>query len=223
MAAAGARIFPWAWFHPNRLTGKKMYLTGDIQLHFNKNVIYLLIRESNKKCFSLSAKDGTKVPIEVIMADDQTPEGFEKRRDISVRPLEKLEPGTAYVLKVSPDLQAKNGMSLGSEAEVNFVTAGTATKAVEPVMAEPKTVDEDTRTTPDAAKETSANTEFPSLIAKKNNVTREKTAETDNQTTAPEAKKQVPAEPAKTTGKPAPKEPDQGQTRPNGTYALLPE
>jgi len=111
---------------------KDVPLTGDIKLTFNKNVIYLLIRDANKKCFSLIASDGSKVPIEVIMADDQTPEGFAQRRNISVRPLQKLQPGTAYVVKVAPELQAKNGTSLGHEVTIKFVTAGTVTKPAEP-------------------------------------------------------------------------------------------
>ncbi|MDD3364338.1 MAG: Ig-like domain-containing protein [Syntrophomonas sp.] len=111
---------------------KDVSLTGDIKLTFNKNVIFLGIRDANKTCFSLIASDGNKVPIEVIMADDQTTEGFEKRRDISVRPVQKLQPGTGYVVKVSPQLQAKNGTSLGHEVTVNFVTAGVASKPVEP-------------------------------------------------------------------------------------------
>ncbi|PKM76820.1 MAG: hypothetical protein CVU90_10360 [Firmicutes bacterium HGW-Firmicutes-15] len=114
---------------------KDVPLTGDIKLTFNKNVIFLGIRDANKTCFSLIASDGSKVPIEVIMADDQTTEGFEKRRDISIRPVQKLQPGTAYVVKVSPQLQAKNGMSLGHEVTVNFITAGVAPKPVEPAPA----------------------------------------------------------------------------------------
>lgn len=101
-------------------------LTGNIKLTFNKNVIYLGIREANKTCFSLVAADGSKVPIEVIMADDQTPEGFELRREISLHPLQELQPGTAYTVKISPELQAKNGTSLGHEVTVSFVTEGAA-------------------------------------------------------------------------------------------------
>ncbi len=110
---------------------KNVTVTGDIKLTFNKNVIFLGIREANKTCFSLIASDGKQIPIEVIMADDQTTEGFEKRRDISVRPVQKLQPGTGYVVKVSPKLQAKNGSSLGHEVMVSFITAGVAPQTVE--------------------------------------------------------------------------------------------
>lgn len=109
---------------------KDVSLTGDIKLTFNKNVIFLGIRDANKTCFSLISADGSRVPVEVIMADDQTVEGFEQRRNIAVRPLQELKPGTGYVVKVSPRLQAKNGMSLGREISINFVTAGADRKSV---------------------------------------------------------------------------------------------
>lgn len=99
-------------------------INGDITVSFNKNVIYLLIRDANKTCFSLLTADGTKVPVDIIMADDQTPEGFEQRRDVIIRPLHELKPGTAYIVKISPELQAKNGMSLGHEDIIHFVTDG---------------------------------------------------------------------------------------------------
>jgi len=104
-------------------------LTGEIKLTFNKNVINLTIRENNKKCFSLGTSNGLKVPIEVIMADDQLYP--EEKRNISIKSSQPLQPGTAYILKISPALQAKNGTSLGHEVTVNFVTAGAVSKPVE--------------------------------------------------------------------------------------------
>ena len=131
--SGGGRSIPLGLDFSSPADGQKdVPLTGDIKLTFNKNVIYLLIRDANKKCISLITSDGNKVPIEVIMADDQTPEGFEQRRNISVRPLQKLQPGTAYMVRVAPELQAKNGTSLGHEVTIKFVTAGTVTKPAEP-------------------------------------------------------------------------------------------
>ncbi len=108
---------------------KDVALTGDIKLTFNKNVIGLTIRDNNKNCFTLSASNGSKVPIEVIMADDQLYP--EEKRNISIRPLQKLQPSTGYMVKIAPQLQAKNGTSLGHEVTVDFVTAGVARKPVE--------------------------------------------------------------------------------------------
>jgi len=107
-------------------------LQPEIKLTFNKNVINLAIREANKGCFSLAVKNGSSVPIEVIMADDQIHP--EEKRNVSLKPLQALKPGTGYVVRISPSLQAKNGTSLGHEVTVNFVTAGTAPVAQEPVV-----------------------------------------------------------------------------------------
>lgn len=94
-----------------------------LKLTFNKNVINLAIRDANKKCFTLITSAGSMVPIEVIMADDQLYP--EEKRNISVKPLQALQPGTAYTLKISPELTAKNGTSLGHVVTLNFVTVGT--------------------------------------------------------------------------------------------------
>jgi hypothetical protein len=141
-----------------------------------------LIRENNQKCFSLSTKDGSQVPIEVIMADDQTPEGFEKRRDIGIRPLQPLKPGTAYVLKVSPELQAKNGMNLGSEAQVNFVTAGAAAKPAQADVADQQKAAGNTAAIADKPENIAANTDSKLPTGDKVDRTMDKAAELDNKT-----------------------------------------
>jgi len=115
-------------------------LQPEIKLTFNKNVINLAIRDANKNCIALVSVVGSNVPIEVIMADDQLYP--EEKRNISVKPLQALQPGTAYTLKISPQLQAKNGTSLGHEVTVKFVTAGTAAASPEPAPASPTTVEE---------------------------------------------------------------------------------
>jgi hypothetical protein len=107
-----------------------------VKLTFNKNVINLAIRDVNKNCFALVTSAGSQVPIEVIMADDQLYP--EEKRNISVKPLQALQPGTAYTLKISPELMAKNGTSLGHEVTLNFVTEGTAAAAPAAVETQPK-------------------------------------------------------------------------------------
>ncbi|MDD4334277.1 MAG: Ig-like domain-containing protein [Desulfotomaculaceae bacterium] len=100
-----------------------------INMTFNKNVINMTVNDNNQQCFSLYAADGSKVPVEVIMADDQIEP--EKKRDIALRPLQELKPGAAYTVKVSPALQAKNGLTLGSDLTITFITAsGNAAPAV---------------------------------------------------------------------------------------------
>ncbi|MEN6348239.1 MAG: Ig-like domain-containing protein [Syntrophomonas sp.] len=155
---------------------KNVPLTGDIKMSFNKNVIYLLIRDANKKCFSLTAADGSKVPSEVIMADDQLE--FEKRRDISLRPLEQLQPGTAYTVKISPQLQAKNGTSLGHEVTINFVTTGTAAQTVKPVP------DSDVQKNPANAAAQDVSPSSPA--SSENKAAADKSMQTNEQKTQPE-------------------------------------
>lgn len=97
--------------------------TAQIMLTFNKNVINMTVMDNNKKCFSLTSADGKKIPIEVIMADDQIQP--ELKREVGIKPLQTLEAGTAYTLKIAAQMQAKSGAVLGSDVKVAFTTAGT--------------------------------------------------------------------------------------------------
>jgi len=92
----------------------------NIQLHFNKNVIYLGIREKNQRCFALF-EGNNPVAISVVMADDQLE--FEKRRDITVQPQAPLQAGKTYTLRISGDLEAKSGATLGKDVTIQFTTA----------------------------------------------------------------------------------------------------
>lgn len=58
------------------------------------------------------------------MADDQIQP--EEKRNVSLKPLQALKPASSYIVKISPQLQAKNGTSLGHEVTVKFTTAGAA-------------------------------------------------------------------------------------------------
>lgn len=93
-----------------------------IKLSFSKNVINMTVSDNNRKCFSLYSADGVLVPIEVIMADDQIEP--EKKRDIAVKPLQDLKPGTSYTLKVSQELRSKSGVCLEKPVSITFVTKG---------------------------------------------------------------------------------------------------
>ncbi|MFX4262141.1 Ig-like domain-containing protein [Pelotomaculum propionicicum] len=92
-----------------------------ISMTFNKNVVNMTVSDNNLSCFSLYAADGSKVPVEVIMADDQIEP--EKKRDVALRPLQELKPGAAYTVKVSSALQAKSGVNMGSDLTITFITA----------------------------------------------------------------------------------------------------
>ncbi len=93
-----------------------------INMTFNKNVINMSVNNNNQQCFSLYAADGGRIPLEVIMADDQIEP--EKKRDIALKPLQELKPGAAYTVKVSSALQAKSGVNLENDLAITFITAG---------------------------------------------------------------------------------------------------
>lgn len=92
-----------------------------IKLTFNKNVINMSVKDNNVKCFALY-NNGQQVPISVIMADDQIQPEY--KREVTIAPQQSLQPGSSYTLKISPELQAKNGTVLGQEIKVSFITAG---------------------------------------------------------------------------------------------------
>ncbi len=101
---------------------KNVAVDVKIELQFNKNVINMSVRENNKKCFALYT--GNKaVGIDVQMADDQVQP--ELKRLVTVAPRQALLPGTAYVLNIAPELQAKSEVVLGKEVKIHFTTVGT--------------------------------------------------------------------------------------------------
>lgn len=151
-----------------------------IKLTFNKNVINLAIREANKKCFSLVSSAGTNIAIEVIMADDQIYP--EEKRNISLKPLQSLQPDSSYTIKISPQLQAKNGTSLGHEVTVKFKTAAAPAETAKPVPTAPSTVDK----LPDAsvANQPAAGTDKTQTTVKNNQV------KSDEKTVSPQVTEQ---------------------------------
>lgn len=106
---------------------KNFPINGEVKLSFNKNVVNLAVKDSNKACFGIYNPDGSKLAIEVIMPDDQI--NPEQNQNVTLKPLQELRNGTAYVVKISPQLQAKNGTSLGKEIVINFETAATASNS----------------------------------------------------------------------------------------------
>ncbi len=96
-----------------------------ITMTYSKNVVNMMVSENNLKCFSLYAADGSMVPIDVIMADDQIEP--EKKNDVSLKPLQDLKHNTAYTVKVSSALKSKSGVTLAGDLTVNFITAKDST------------------------------------------------------------------------------------------------
>jgi hypothetical protein len=95
-------------------------VNSEIKLTFNKNICYMTVKEKNRNCFSLWT-GSTRVPAEVILADDQMER--DKRNDAVIKPLKELEAGTLYRIEVAPELESKSGVSLGKTATLTFTTA----------------------------------------------------------------------------------------------------
>ncbi len=98
---------------------KGVALDTEIRLSFSKNVINMMVKDGNLKCFSLFA-DNEPVEIEVVMADDQVEPEF--KRDVVIAPVEGLQPDKKYSIKVAPEFQSKGGVALSKELKINFST-----------------------------------------------------------------------------------------------------
>lgn len=105
-------------------------LTPKFKLHFDKNVVNSLVWVGNSQCFSLISGNNENVPVNVTKVDDTV--DFSQRQDIFIQPVNSLSSGTAYYLKVSPALLAKNGVSTlggttnGQGLTIAFKTGGAA-------------------------------------------------------------------------------------------------
>jgi hypothetical protein len=98
------------------------------KVQFDKNVVNSSIWEANSKCFSLISQNNQSIPVTVTKVDDAN--DFAQRQNIFVQPVNPLSPGTSYYLKISPELKAKNGATLGGsnsqEVAIAFKTKGDA-------------------------------------------------------------------------------------------------
>lgn len=111
-------------------------LQPEFKLVFDKNVVNLLVWENNRQCFTLSTAEGRVVPINVSKIDDTV--SFTDRHNVFIKPTEPLQPGTAYILTVSPELRAKNNYSIlggttgGQGIVITFQTEGVAAEQAVP-------------------------------------------------------------------------------------------
>lgn len=106
-------------------------LKPQIKLTLSKNIVNattidsgnMTVRDHNMQCFSMQTASGTKIPIDIYMADDQV--DFEARNDAVITPKANLDPGTSYSVVVSKDLEGKNfSAKTGQEIRITFTTAG---------------------------------------------------------------------------------------------------
>jgi len=109
--SGGGKGNPLSLVSANPADGQKdVSLSPEITLNFSKNVVNMSVKDNNQKCFTLNSADGTQIPVEVIMADDQIEP--EKKDIIAVSPTVELSPDTQYILKILADLTSKNGTTL---------------------------------------------------------------------------------------------------------------
>lgn len=107
-------------------------LNLQIEFTFDKNVVNSVIWENNSKCFTMNDSQGKNIPIIVSKIDDTVDPS--KKQMIFVKPVSNLLPGARYTIKVSPNLTAKNGVTLGESADGKSITVAfkTAGQAVQP-------------------------------------------------------------------------------------------
>lgn len=101
---------------------------SEITLSFNKNVVNDAVKDKNKTCFSLTDAAGAGFPFQVNMAEDQP--GSDASRVITLKLVKEFAPNTTYTLKISPELQAKNGSVTGKTITIKLSTSSTQPLAV---------------------------------------------------------------------------------------------
>lgn len=114
-------------------------LNPEFKVQFDKNVVNSLIWGNNSKCFSIIATNGENIPVSVTKVDDTI--DVSQRQNIFVQPVKPLSPGTAYYLNISPELKAKNGVTIGGTKgegiSVAFKTEGEAAEVLQKESATP--------------------------------------------------------------------------------------
>lgn len=112
----------------NVIDAVNILLKPKFTFHFDKNVVYLLYWERNKRCFHFYDENNKELTLNITKIDDTV--DFSKRQYIWVEPVDALSPGTNYRIFVSPDLLAKNGgptlaMTTSNQGStIKFKTAG---------------------------------------------------------------------------------------------------
>ena len=96
-------------------------VTGLITLTFSKNVVNMSVGDANKAHFTLTDSNGSLVPINIVMADDQMEP--DKKRDVIIQPVQPLRPGERYTLTIAKGLQSKSGDATQDDIRIAFTTA----------------------------------------------------------------------------------------------------
>ena len=128
-----------------------------IKLNFSKNVADITVRDINTACVSLTKDSGEDVEFEVVYSDDNA-----RRQEFLVNAV--LDNSTAYILTISPDLTAKNGMTLDAEYKVSFTTKGDDTMLIAEEDSKDSAKDEASTKEPSEEEKPANNSSMPVII-----------------------------------------------------------
>lgn len=116
-------------------------LNPKFKIEFDKNVVNSAVWSNNSQCFSMKTSDNKNVPLNVTKVDDTVDPLL--KDFVFVQPVSPLQPGTSYKIIISPNLQAKNGVSTlagttnGQGVTVSFKTKGEAVQPTPPASETP--------------------------------------------------------------------------------------
>lgn len=102
---------------------RQVPLDVTIELYFSKNICNIKVLKHNQSCFHLTREDGTVIPIQVTVPDDQVQRTY--KRDAFLKPKQNLSPHTRYRVAVDRTLKAKNGHYIDNAHVFEFVTGDT--------------------------------------------------------------------------------------------------
>lgn len=94
-----------------------------IRLFFSLNVVNNSVWTNNRNQFRLF-RGTRRVTIQVTRIPDTV--DFDRRREIFVRPVFGLRPNASYRLVILPNLEGRNGQTLGETVTIRFRTGPAA-------------------------------------------------------------------------------------------------
>lgn len=128
-------------------------------LKFDKNVVNMLVWENNRKCISMTTDNNENVVIDVSKIDSTV--DFDHRQEIFLQPINPLQQGKTYYIKVGPELLAANKTStLGGSTGGNGISISFKTEKQE-VSQNSNTTDINQNDTSEVSNNTAATKEQP--------------------------------------------------------------
>lgn len=100
--------------------GAEVSVQPSFTLHFDKNVVNMLVWLNNRSCVEILTSDDKQVPADVTKIDDTVDSA--NKQEIFLKPQEALDPNSVYYIYVSPKLTAKNSVSLSGSTDGKGIT-----------------------------------------------------------------------------------------------------